>query len=452
MLKLHRNKEIVPYRVIVVSLFLFMVILNIILYFSFKISFDRQNHLLLSSYHLSLKEVIGRDLLMIETLKLNGKNIVLLQNSKMDVIKNLNNINPLQGSKILYYQKNSDYILIDIQKLQEIIDEIIPPYLEYTYFFNKSDTSHNNEVNKGYGVGGEFKINLTLKDQSVLIQKNREILYKAVLISIVISFLFFLVVCYIMLKWKERYKSLILDKTKAMWFIRRKFDSLVNANAHRKIIENIFINKISENYIEDELRASKYKDEVIKKQILKTSSNKNYLFPLVLKGSSRSTVGVQEFVSLIEKSTGSFMYESKIVIKNSLQYIDIEFDKEVLYQVVFSIIVNLMMFLEGQSDKIKKINIEILKNKITFDYEGYPLPREAMIQLSNKMPNLRGEIFLLTASKLFYSMDFHNMHYKCNSEGFKNKIELFLSKKEDKYENDKIIKFADIKQQYLKMK
>lgn len=167
----------------------------------------------------------------------------------------------------------------------------------------------------------------------------------------------------------------------------------------------------------------------------------------MLKGISKSTIEIDNFFANLEKSLVFNMLNSKVSFSIATKYLSIECDKEVLYQVIFSLTTNIMMFLENQSDKIKHIDIEVLENKITYIYTGYPMSRDNIIKLSNHMLPIYVDTFLLTGAKLFESIDYHNMSYNFVSLGFKNKIELLFCKEneQNKLPQTKILNFDELK-------
>jgi hypothetical protein len=411
---------------------------------------DDQNDALQNSYKLSLEKIIEYDIHLIEKSDIEGKQIFILQDiGNQKVVNSLGELLPVANSKFLYHEKKFSFIFVDVQKLKEIIDEILPSTLKYQISYNTTiinNTQSLFDLTNSYVIGKKLKINLKLDERSTAIKSNRDYLIKIVILDIIISFVFMLLIVAIFYRYKRQFNRIILKQKQLLYITKKRIKESQEDRLAKKEIDSHFVKKATEIYTKQELDAIENNNE-LKDKILKNIGTKDYIFPLILKGISRSTIELDDFFVNLEKSLSSHMFKSMLSINIATKYLNIECDKEVFYQVILSLTTNIMMFLENQSDEVKYINVEVLENKIIYTYIGYPLSRDNIIKLSSFMPTWSGDAFLLTGAKLFQSIDYHNMVYNSNSDGFKNKIELLFcaEKNKNKTLRTQIIDFVKLK-------
>ena len=429
--------------IIFVGVIFFDICINIIV----KKFIEEQNDILLLNYRNSVEKSIGHDIYLIDT---SEKQFFILQDVKTDnTKKNLHLIRPIGNSKFLYQQKKENYIFIDLKALQEYLDELLPDFIKYRITFNRTILNKiklKNKILKNYEIGKALKIALTLEDESIYMLKNYEKIFNIRLYSIIISTGFFLIIVVIFLKQKSNYNKIILRQFINLKKVRNRILVIKNAQKAEKTINSMFVKKTTEIYVREEL-AKVENDNKLKKNILKTIGNKNYIFPIVLKGNEiKSRIKISEFFFNLEKVF--CLYQPKLNIKMFTEYLTIRREEEILYQIVFSLTANIMMFLENQSDEIKSINIKVFENKITFEYNGYPMYKETIIRISQYMKNHKySDIFLLTGIKLFDSIEYNKFIYSISTSGFNNIIQLdFYSETKVNQDNKaKIINFEEVK-------
>ena len=411
-------------------LILFVIAINCSIYFTFKKLNEKYDDILLESYLLSVSNLMGYDLDYIDRSSSMGKQILLLQNpEKKSYINDLETIISNESSNFLFKDKSTGRILIDLQPLKEVLNKMLPSYINHQIVLNNSIinfTKNNGDIKqkkKQYELGNKLKIILTLDSNSDYVKNNDEILIKVITLSLVITLILSTMIIRTFFRRNKRFYKIIKELKNTLSKKNQKIKDFADAKKAKNIINAFFFKKASEAYTKDELEEVINNNE-LKNRILKKIGEKDYIFPLILKGKSNITLQVDDFFYNLEKSLKYYMFKSKLNINIDVELLNIGCDREVFYQIVFSLTVNLLDILEDQSDKIRYLNIRVLKDKIVFVYEGYPLSRDNMIKLSSNKLFPDVDVFLLTGSKLFQSIDYHNIKYNIISAGFKNTIEL----------------------------
>lgn len=421
--------------ILIVSFFILIFSFNYSVFRNFENSIKLKNFTLLDSYKASIENSIGSDIKIIDEVDIEKEQILILQtlierNSKKDFI----NIKPIGTSKFLYYNEKSRAIFIDIKKLKENLDEVLPSFIKYNLTFNNISISHKEfqeELVGDYTIGKKLNIALTLDKYSSLVKKDNEYLSTVVKYSMIISLIIVLV-----------FITSIFFQSNNLKKVKRNMKKMRIANEAKNQIDGIFIKKASEIYAKEELK-NVGDNSKLKENILNNIGNKDYIFPLMLKGKKPIKIEIDKFFKNLEKSFNYSVLKSKVEVDISTKYLDIVCEKEILYQIVYSIVSSILMLLEDQNDEVKKLRIKLLETEIIFNYNGYPMSKNNMIKLSKHITPLYSDIFFLTGSKLFNSIEYHQLTYEISSSGFDNKITLSLNtqKKENIDKKARIIKF-----------
>lgn len=440
--------KIINYKLyfLIVSFFILILILNCGVYKIFENYIKLQDFILLDSYKVSIERSIGSDIKIIDGVDTEKEQIFILQNIRNNnAKKSLINMSPIGSSKFLYYEKKESSIFIDLKKLQESLDEILPSFIEYSLLFKNisiNDGSFQTELAEIHTAGDRLNISLSLDKSSSLVKSNKEKILQIMQYSISISLIAFAVFLVSMLFQKEKYKKRIDEEIVNLNKARKEIKKIQGAKESKNKIDSVFIKKATEIYTKQEMENIE-DNNTLKDNILNKIGNKDYVFPLMLKGKKKSKIEVDDFFKNLEKSFGSSAFKSKIEIDISTNFLDIICEKEILYQIVYSIASNIMMFLEDQNDEVKRVKITLLRTRIIFNYNGYPLSKDNIIKLSKHVSLSYPDIFCLTGRKLFNSIDYHQLTYEISSKGFDNKIMLdFAAKNEENSEQEpQIIEF-----------
>jgi len=416
--------------ILTASFFVLIFVLNYEIYKFYTDSIKSQNSILLNSYKTSIERYVGSDLKIIDAVNTEREQIFILQSLKNNnAKKSLVNISSIGASKFLYYDKNDHSIFIDIKKLQESVEEILPSFINHHLFFN--NVSINNQAFQGgeienYTIGKRLKIALSLDNNSFLTRQNQENIQQTIKHSIGISLIIAVVFIITLICQSRKYKKRITTELSNLNKKKKELEDIHSGRESKSQIDSIFIKKATENYTEQEIQNIEGNNK-FKENIVNSIGNKDYVFPLVLKGKKKSKIEVDGFFKNLERNFNNSIFKSRIKIKLTAKYLDIICEKEILYQIVYSIVSNIMMFLEDQSDESKSISINLLEKKIIFSYNGYPMSQDNVIKLSKHINLSYSDIFCLTGKKLFSSIDYHQLTYEINSNGFDNEINLGFS-------------------------
>ena len=114
------------------------------------------------------------------------------------------------------------------------------------------------------------------------------------------------------------------------------------------------------------------------------------------------------------------------------------FSKEILYQLLFSIIRDIILISRDQSEKQQIITVDFNKTGINFEFQAFPLNVQKLGKLSRILNENQPEMFLLDFDRILLSLEKHNMEYKLSNEGNKNIFQIILASNTQKLN---VIKF-----------
>lgn len=213
------------------------------------------------------------------------------------------------------------------------------------------------------------------------------------------------------------------------------------------MIKKVFLKKSTEIYIYEELTQS-YCEKKIINMALKNKS-------LLSKSFCDSALEIIDLVSLTKSLKAYF--EPKYMgislhFRNSTKKLNITCAHEIFYQIIFSLVFNIMEIMNGQSEDIRTININFFDDKIVILYDSFSLNKEKMIYLSEIITEDFDDIFLLNCSKIFRLLKEQKFDYNISSDGEKNKIEVIYPIKDNivNQENGKVIDFIEYKERSLR--
>lgn len=205
--------------------------------FFFKNLIDSQNHALLDSYKASLEKTIEYDIHLIDKSSLEQKQIFILQDIGNQSINILGALIPIANSRFLYHEKNANPIFVDIQKLKEIIDEILPSTLKYQISFNTTiinNTQSLFDLTNSYEIGKKLKINLKLNEHSALIKDNKEYLIKIIILDIIMSLIFIVLIVALFYIWQQQFNRIILKQKRLLYITNNKIKAIHEGKLAKK--------------------------------------------------------------------------------------------------------------------------------------------------------------------------------------------------------------------------
>jgi hypothetical protein len=212
---------------------------------------------------------------------------------------------------------------------------------------------------------------------------------------------------------------------------------LLNKKIDHKL-KTLFIQKTTELYVEQQLGVESSKDE-----IKKTLEYNNYLFPMSLVAFASEELDLEEFINSVKEYFGFHFISTSVVTHWTSSKIKISCAKEVMYQLVFSLIRNIIRFMEDQNNLPKTLSLSFLDEKMTISYDSFPLNEEKMVILSQGFSLEEVDVFFLNCKKIFKSLKEHKLDYSVSNAIGQNTISIFWnSAARKKNTKDNIIKFA----------
>lgn len=425
------------------------IVINIINY-KYKLRIKNENDKLTSlSYLDSVGNLLVRDLKSVSNTSDDYSKLFLFKNfsTKKYSVNHISSTEDIFNIKpYAVYVKNAEReLVLDLQELRENLNQIFPAFLGYAIAINNSNIVLEVENNQILNVQKDYKIDLNntlnikvgIKPGSSFNLLNKEKLFNNQLFIFFCSLLGCLLFLYFYLKKKQEIEKR-LDILESDLCNERKINtSFTNSKRASQFLTKLFIKKATEIYIKHETGISNGTENIVMQNIVPC----NYLFPMSLYDSSSSTIDLPSLIKSLEEYFAPYFITTAIRIKNNIDKIEINCAMEILYQLLFSLIFNLIEFMDKQSDTPKMILINFTKQKIIIEYDSFPLDEEKMTYLSEAVISEYGDIFLLSCGKLFKSLNEHQFKYKISSSLSKNMIEILYPtvKKEKKEIEDGLV-------------
>jgi hypothetical protein len=408
---------------------------NITIYSYFLYNQQKKDELILTGYLDSVGNLLLQDLKIATTNNsIYSKTFFLFKKFSMfnsNIKENIVKTEPFNSIKIkpyaIYVKNSAEEFIPDLQELREILNKIFPTFISYTIAINNYNIALGEDSNKTFDIRKDYVIDsntaLTIqagiKEYSDFYLLNKKKLYTNTLIIIIFSCLscIFFLYCYLKIKTRieERFETLEDELHQ-----ERKINKALLSNKKiNRLLNKLFIKKATEMYVKQELGVTSG-DEYIIKNI----SPSNYLFPMCLYDSSSEKINI---VNLIESLEGYFLpyfITTAIKIKTTVDMVHINCTTEVFYQLIFSIIFNLIEFMDRQSEIPKTMVINFTEKKVIINYDSFPLDEERMINLSDTIILEYMNIFLLNCRKIFKSLKEHKFEYSISSENEQNIVEI----------------------------
>lgn len=422
-------QRLLPYIVISV----FLIGLNFLVYQYLISNQNNQNLALLQGYQNSVKTLLLRDLEFDMSGSNKGKKFLLFKNTKFQkksegLITNSDSPVHVNNYAIIVQNLFNEWTF-DLQEFREFLDKTLPSYIGYKVEVNKNNIASSTN----YEQLLKFKETHDLKKESnILIElgidtrseyhiNNMFKIHYQLILSLCFSFLtsFIVIFFYQKQKLKEELKITALESALSKEYMLT-LALLENKKMSQKL-KLLFIKKATELVVLQ-------KSDKSQKLELKPIRPEEYLFPLVLTDHRSSAILTKE---LIDSLNSYFGYHFNIIIKieSDLEKIKVDCAKEVFFQIVFSLIYNIIMFMENQSNKQKEIIIHITKNKLIVTYESFFMDKKQMINISNLMLKENIDTFLLSCERLFKSLNTHDLNYELYySLDGKNIVEIAFTK------------------------
>ena len=414
------------------------IIFNIVVYYCLSSFQTKQSLVVLESYQLTIENILLNDLRKI----LDGNNIDslvlfkkrLLTDSKAKKEQVTNN-----RPQRIYLNQATNHIeitnskwAIDLRELKKIIDKVIPYYISYNISINRSDIGLSKAnagefiLQKEYGLGGAdiFVINLGIDPTSKYYISNEEVLRNWLVLSLGTSSLLFLSILLAFLHFRRKINLTIELLENDLLEEEKTNKVLLSKKSGEQKLKNLFIKKMTEIYIAKELEALQVNAKIPENTI----NPVNLIFPISLIDDAPSIINISELIDILQEYFADKFIYTALQFNAKIEELNIKCAKEVFYQIIFSLIDNLIKFMESQSDSLKSIIVSFDEQGVIIRYDSFCINEEAMIMLSEKMMSESGEVFFLTCDKIFKSLKTHNMSYSISYHKGVNIIIISLEK------------------------
>lgn len=400
---------------------------------------DKEYRLILQGYRDNISSLLIQDfdqLLNSET-EIENKSFFLLKSLGIELIDSDKQFSSKPydikiKSFAIYVENLKHRFIIDLQQIKEALSTIFPEFIDYQVIIDGNNIANNSASIRAFITSKEYKLldNISMvmnfgikKDSDFYIKSSKHLLMKWSLTAFFSTIIVFLILYfYLKRKAENDYRLYILEEH--LTTIDKERKALLSRDEIYSQLNKSFIKKATEIYIEEITggrgEAGNY---------VNTSSN-DYIFPIPLNDSSYSNIDIQRLVLMLKKYF--LPYAGNIVLKaeTSVNTINIHCASEVFYQLIFSLIYNLIELMERQNEQLKLMKIKFSDKDLVVEYDSFPIDEERMIYLSDSIIEGRMDAFFLSCRKLFKSLIDHKFTYIIkSSENSQNTIEVVYPEK-----------------------
>lgn len=450
------------YKLYLVTLFVWMSF-NVIIYNYLVYSLRQQDLFVLGTFQDNIKTLLLGDL-QVALSNTTNKNFLLLGHL---TTKDRNTGKVLKGKEQgesitakpysieITNQKGEQ--IFDLQVTKEKLEKLLPSYITYRILINGHNIAlnkHNNydhAVSKSYFIneGNDLFVELGIDKESSYANNNLYKIYKTLLITMIASFITSGVFLYIYLRTKNRLDSYIEQLEEGIYQTTRMRRALLLNKETEQKLKMIFIQKSTEMYVsqqlESEINSGDTVDSTNIAMAIKEGNTHDYLFPICLTDLSSTEIDITELMQLLKDYFGYHFMHTVLKLEKQIDKVRVDCGKEVLYQVIFSLIYNLVRFMEEQSNTPKSIILNFTQEKILITYDSFPLTEQIMINLSDTLFREKADVFLLSCRKIFKSLKEHKLNYKIYDKSRKNIVEISLRAEILVQNKDNVVKFEKYK-------
>lgn len=349
-----------------------------------------------------------------------NKNILILS-SYMNTL--INDVKTLEKYKNLFLSENQfkkDFY-INFREYNENIDNIIPDFVNYKISINEllikdENIDTNNSIFSNIKISENYNLQIYLgfNKKSDFYKENEYFVVKIIISYVISSVILFFAVIFFLKKNEKFYQMKLKGIEETLY---KEILSNKNFSNQKCILDKLntfFSKKITEIYIKAEYGSS---DKI---------PLDKYIFPMILFDDSEDVLDIKTLTKDLEDYF-SLMFENiSVNINTSVEYIKLKCSKEAFYQIIFSVVFNIINFMHDQSSLAKKLDINFSKKMINIEYDSFCLDEKTLVRLSEKLIMKKSDIFFLSFEKIFKSLEGHNFKYeiKSNKESDSNKFNI----------------------------
>lgn len=356
----------------------------------------------------------------------------------------------LSDQSALYVNNFKNMLVFDLQNLKEIITKIFPTFLLYKIELNANNIATNNVNNHNYLITKHHKINnntkllvkLGINPNSNYYFSNIKKLYQYLFFNIIISLIICPIILYLYLQKKQNsiFKTEQLEDD--LFAANKMNNALMLHKKASKNLNSFFIRSATKEYIKQQLK-SDLNQEINLDQVEPI----HYLFPICFTNHTQTEIDIKELISYLKDYFAEHFLYTAVKYRYKSDKLMVDCGQHVFYQIIFSIVYNVLKFMEDQSDTPKSLFITFTTDKLIISHEGFLLTEQIMINLSNSLILETIDPFLLSCNKIFQSLKEHKLHYKTFTANKNNIIEITLRKAiTTNKDKTKVINFAKYKQ------
>ncbi|ODA37840.1 hypothetical protein [Rickettsia sp. wb] len=427
---------------------------NVCIYFHLQRQNNIKEQLLMQSVMQNINAFLVHDLETALVTGISDRRFILLsdfaEEEKNDLLGKSANTGALVENSTLYIKNDKNILIFPLQSMTNAVTKLIPDYILYTISINSNDLTLRNgiranrfaykqNINEQINIGYQFWIN---KDSSYYLNSQTK-LNQYLIANVLIS----LIAC----------SSLIYLYTLIRRSILSKIEQLENELSKEKKINETYLmhrkasQKLTAYFIKkatEELVRSNLKEDHTHELDVAGIEPSQYLFPIHFSNPKTTDISIPKLVENLEQYFAEHARHAdiKYIFKNTFLVADCH--EHVFFQLIYSLLSNILYFMDEQSDRRKTLEVHFKRNKMIIIYESFRFNETQMIKISNNHLEGRIDTFILNCERIFNSLKFHNLEYKVYDEGKKNIIEINYkkTKKTTKDNNQELAKVIDFSQ------
>lgn len=330
-------------------------------------------------------------------------------------------------------------ITLDLIQVREYLSKLLPSYVAYRASINNVEFATFSYVNSIYhsSVVYDLGTKVQLQMELGIVQNSRYyitaagLLYKRVQLCLIISVFLVIFIWHIKnrLVWQAEKLEVMLSERERV---------INNFNLHKtleKQLNNLFIQKATDLFIKEAGESV---------NVVDSGGKHKYLFPLSLYDSSASEINLEDFVGFLKGYFAHYSQDIALDIKTVGGAINIGCAQEVFYQLLFSVIRNIILIIREQTSGQKSIIIEIDADKVLVSYQGFPLTKDSLIRVSGMVNLSKPSPFLLDFEGIFKSLEKHSLEYSLFRDGQVNFLKVMVNKNTDEtFTGSNVVRFPE---------
>ncbi|MEY4463717.1 MAG: hypothetical protein RLZZ81_688, partial [Pseudomonadota bacterium] len=332
----------------------------------------KEDNLLLRGYLSGIESLLTQDLENAFNSALSNKKFFLLKDLEVIILpKPAVNSITINSYAIKVQNQREEYIF-DLHNLKENISKIFPTFITYTLSLNNHDimgdgnqkTKYDLVQSKSLGLNNILTLQLKINRNSIFYVDKQYRLQKIILIFSVSSFLIFSVFLYFYLRVSNHIIRQFKILNQEIYDEKKINTALLNNIKVDHYLKKLFIRKLTEMYLKQELGETYEPNNI---------SFKNQLFPIYLTDISPAKINIENLTKLLQDYFAPYFTKIGLRVTSNIKDIELNCSIEVFYQLIFSLVSNLVKFMDRQSNIPQILKIDFKQDKITIVNDCFPL-------------------------------------------------------------------------------